>query len=424
MRTLLVAVVLLSADAGQPPANGRAAAYVEARRAFADAYRAGALDEARRALARARAAAPGRLDLDYDLACLEVREGHRDRAFQILEALAPAGLAIDLAKDTDLDPLHADPRWAPLQSRFEAARAPVASGGGETAAPPELGLAEDLAEDRATGAVFVTSVRTGEVWRRGEGRWSAWAHPAPAGSGAFALALDPSRKVLHVSVAAVPQAEGFRKEDDGRSALVTYRLGDPAEGVRHAPPGEGPHLLGDLGLGPDGTLYASDARSGTVYRLRSGKGALEALVLEHTFASPQTPVVAADGRSLLVPDWTLGLFALPLGGGQPRPLGAPGDLVTAGIDGLALAPGGLVAVQNGIVQPRVIRLWLSSDGQTITRWTVLARGPELGDPTHVVTTPKGALVLIDSGWGRFTDDGALRPGAPAARPRLLRLDLH
>ena len=155
------------------------------------------------------------------------------------------------------------------------------------------------------------------------------------------------------------------------------------------PPGDGPHLLGDLGLGPDGTVFVSDARAGTVYRLRPGAGALEALVPDHTFASPQTPVLTADGGTLLVPDWTLGLFALPLSGGEPRPLRGPGDLVTAGIDGLAPAPGGLVAVQNGIVQPRVIRLWLSPDGRAITRWAVLGRGPDLGDPTHVVATRQG-----------------------------------
>ncbi len=424
MRTFLVALVLLSADAGQRPASGRAGTYTEARRAYAEAYRAGALDEARNALARARAAASGRLDVDYDLACLEVREGHHDRAFALLEVLALAGLAVEPGKDPDLDPLHSDARWAPLLKRFEAGRAPVDAGGRMTLVPPELDLVEDLAEDPATGAVLVSSVRTGEVWRGREARWTAWAHPAPTGSGAFALALDPARKTLHVSVGAVPQAEGFRKEDAGRSALVTYPLARPAEGARRVPPGDGPHLLGDLGLAPDGTLFAADARAGTVYRLRPGSAALEPLVPDHSFASPQTPVFAADGRTLLVPDWTLGLFALPLSGGEPFPLGAPGDLVTAGIDGLALAPGGLVAVQNGIVQPRVIRLWLSPDGRAITRWTVIARGPELGEPTHIIATRGGALVLIDSGWGRFTDDGALRPDAPAARPRLLRLDLH
>ncbi|MGZ6130669.1 MAG: hypothetical protein ACXWLF_01515, partial [Myxococcaceae bacterium] len=68
MRTLLAALALLSADAGPPASSGRPATYAEARRAFVRAYQAGTLDEARSALTRARAAAPGRLDLDYDLA--------------------------------------------------------------------------------------------------------------------------------------------------------------------------------------------------------------------------------------------------------------------------------------------------------------------------------------------------------------------
>jgi len=424
MHTLLVALLLLSADAGRPASSGRAATYAEARRAFVRAYQSSALDDARTALARSRDAAPGRSDFDYDRGCLEARAGHLDLAFKVLEAVSSAGLANDWAADPDLNVLHADPRWGPLLARVAAARQAVSIGGHQTTVPPELGLAEDVAEDPATGAVFVSSVRTGEVWRELAGRWTAWAHPASPGSGAFALALDPRRKALHVGVAAVPQAEGYRKAEHGRSTLVSLALSTATEDARLVPPGDGPHLLGDMGSGPDGTVFASDALAGTVYRVRPGTGLLEPLVAEHTFASPQTPVLAPDGKTLFVPDWTLGLFALPLSGGEPRPLDAPADLVTAGIDGLAPAPGGLIAVQNGIVQQRVIRLWLSSDGRSITRWAVLGRGAELGEPTHVVATRQGALVLIDSGWNRFTAEGALRAGAPPARPRLVRLDLR
>jgi hypothetical protein len=230
--------------------------------------------------------------------------------------------------------------------------------------------------------------------------------------------------VLHVTVAAVPQAEGFRKGDEGRSALVTLRLENGAELARHVPPGAAPHLLGDLTLAADGTVLVSDALAGTVYRLGAGGSALAPLVPDRTFASPQTPAISSAQRLLYVPDWTLGLFVLPLSGGVPEPVLGPDDLVTGGIDGLALAPGGLIAVQNGIVASRVVRLWLSPDGRRVTRWTVLARGPELGDPTHVIATGRGALALIGSGWDRFDDDGGLRRGAPPARPRLLGLDLH
>ena len=425
MRTLLVLLpVLLGADGGVSENGKRPAAYVEARRAFLRALEAGGFKEARAALGRRRAAAPGRVDVGYDLACLEARSGQVERAFSALAPLADAGLAVDPAADTDLAPLRRDPRWAPLLTRFAASRSAVSPKGATLDVPAALELVEDVAEDARTGDVFVSSVRTGEVWRRVGGGWTSWAHPAPERSGAFALGLDAQRGLLHVSVGVVPQSEGYRKSDEGRSALVTYRVEDGAELARRGPPGEGPHLLGDLTVTPDGTVLVSDALAGTVLRLRPGRAALEPLVPPHTFSSPQTPVLGADGKTVLVPDWTLGLFALPLAGGTPEPVLGPDDLVTGGIDGLVAVPGGLLAVQNGIVVPRLVRLWLDPQGRRITRWTVVARGPELADPTHVVVRRGGALVIAESGWARFTDDGAVKPDVPPARLRLVRLDLH
>lgn len=425
MHTLLVLLpILLGVDAGPVTSPQRPVAYGEARRAFARALESGALDEAREALGRRRAAAPGRLDVDYDLACVEARAGNVDRAFAVLGPVASSGLAVDPAADADLKPLQADPRWAPLLSRFAAARAPVSPKGPTEEVPAEVGLVEDLAVDARSGAVFVSSVRTGEIWRRANGKWRAWARPGPPGTGAFAVAVDPARGVLHVTVAAVPQTEGFRKSDEGRTALVTYRLSDAKELARREPPGEGRHLLGDMVITPDGTVLVSDALAGTVYRLRSGSDALEALAPAHTFASPQTPALAADGKTLFVPDWTLGLFALPIAGGAPEPVPGPPDLISGGIDGLLAVPGGLVAAQNGIVEPRLVRLWLSPDGRRVSRWAVLVQGPTLGDPTHVVARPGGVLAVAESGWGRFTGEGTLKPDAPPARLRLIRLDLH
>jgi hypothetical protein len=177
-------------------------------------------------------------------------------------------------------------------------------------------------------------------------------------------------------------------------------------------------------VAPDGTVLVSDALAGTVYRLRSGGAALEPLAPAHTFASPQTPALSTDGKTLFVPDWTLGLFALPVAGGAPEPVSGPPDLISGGIDGLLSVPGGLVAAQNGIVEPRLVRLWLSPDGRRITRWAVLAQGPALGDPTHVVARPGGILAVAESGWGRFSGEGTVKPDAPPAKLRLIRLDLH
>ena len=145
---------------------------------------------------------------------------------------------MDPAADGDLAPLRADARWAPLLARFAAARAPVSLEGLPLEVPAAVGLVEDVAEDPRTGAVFVSSVRTGEVWRHASGGWRPWVRPAPAGSGAFALGVDAGRRVLHVSVGVVPQTQGYRKADEGRSALVTYRLDDGASSPAASRPGK------------------------------------------------------------------------------------------------------------------------------------------------------------------------------------------
>src|ERR1700745_1925457 len=103
MHTLLVLLpMLLGVDAGPATSLNRPAAYGEARRAFARALESGALDEALDALGRRRAAAPGRLDVDYDLACVEARAGNVGRAFAVLGPVASSGLAVDPATDPDL----------------------------------------------------------------------------------------------------------------------------------------------------------------------------------------------------------------------------------------------------------------------------------------------------------------------------------
>ena len=426
MHTTLLLLALLAVNGGSDSAAAAAplARFRAAQRTFAKAFAAGDWDGARAAAEDQRRAAHGRPDADYNLACVEARAGRTDVAFAALGRAVDSAMAQDFRPDPDLASLKGDPRWAALEARQEAQRRPVMEGQPDLDVPGDLEIAEDLALDPRSGAVFVSSPRSGEVRRWSGGKWQSWAHPGPEGSSALALGIDPRRRVLHVTTAALPQARGAASGQAQPSELVTLGLDDARVLSRLSPPGpELRHTLGDLTLDAGGTVYVADGTAGAVYRLLPGGSALEPLFPPGTLGSPQTPVLSAAGDRLYVPDYTLGLFLVPAKGGAPAPVAGPPDLMTAGIDGMVAVPGGLVAVQNGIVVPRVVRLWLSADGTRIERWRVLARGPDLGDPTHAAVRRSDVLVLVDSGWGRFTDEGKVRPEVAPSRPRLLRFAL-
>ena len=68
---------------------------------------------------------------------------------------------------------------------------------------------------------------------------------------------------------------------------------------------EGRHVLNDLIFAPDGAVYASDARDGSLYRLAPGASALTRLGPRGLLKSPQGMAVSANEYFLLVADYSL-----------------------------------------------------------------------------------------------------------------------
>ncbi|HEX5438341.1 MAG TPA: hypothetical protein VFW98_14390 [Gemmatimonadaceae bacterium] len=64
----------------------------------------------------------------------------------------------------------------------------------------------------------------------------------------------------------------------------------------------GGRALNDVAIGSDGSVYASDANDGSIFRLAPGAQALRAVGGRARLKSPQGMVMSADGRTLLVTD--------------------------------------------------------------------------------------------------------------------------
>ncbi len=352
----------------------------------------------------------------YNLACAEALLGHRDAALGFLHDWARMGSVGDPASDPDLASLKHD--LLPVLARIEENKKPVAHAEVVfTLSDPDL-LVEDLAYDPPSRTFFASSIRErkivafrlggtprdfGELGKPRDDLWSV-----------LALGVDQTRRLLWATTAALAQTKRVRKDDRGRSALLAFELGTGALKERLEVPRDGlDHLLGDLTVGPDGTVFVSDSKSGVVYRYR-GKG-LEVLTQAGILRSPQTPTLSPDGRKLFVPDYARGVAEIDLLSTRVTWLVHPHHLALTGIDGLYLYEGTLIAVQNGTVPMRVVRFLLDPALRRVQEVEPIEMNTKrLGSPTHGVIVENQFYYIGNSGWDRTgQNDDSFRPGGPA-----------
>lgn len=198
-------------------------------------------------------ARPQHPTLLYRLAQALEANGQREEAVRALDRIAAMGFVYPAGKD------FPDPRFAEVTKRFARNAKPIGTAKREFAID-RLGLIpEGMAWDGKR--FFVSSVRTGVIFADGRPF-------ATAPWGVFGMAADRKRGVLWAVTAALPQVEGFKGEDKGKSALLRIDLRD-GRILETIPAPEGEHHFGDVAVAPDGEVYVSDSATPVVYVVRS-----------------------------------------------------------------------------------------------------------------------------------------------------------
>ncbi|MFL6627938.1 MAG: hypothetical protein ACJ8G1_15960 [Vitreoscilla sp.] len=369
-------------------------------------------------------ALPGSPVIVYNLGASAARLGHADEAVAALTRLQDAGLAYDLAADDDFASLAGRPDFEALRQHLGANRNAVGTARRVMAFAAADWIPESLAWDAGMRRLFVSDVRHCEIRVIADpaGPRAVDRRFARLPASVFALGIDARRHRLWATIATVAQADGCGEgpATDERTALVALdlRSGRTLQRVDAGLPG----VLGDLLVAGDGSVFVTESVHGAVLRLRPGARTLERLDVPGDFTSPQMPALAADGRTLLVPDYARGLGQLDLGAPCPCAARWPANgagVFTAGIDGLVRDGGALLAVQNGTPPPRIVRL--SADLQ---RQQVLESGTaSLGEPTHGVVVGRALWFIADVGWDRFEESGRRKAGAAASHAELRSLPL-
>jgi sugar lactone lactonase YvrE len=154
------------------------------------------------------------------------------------------------------------------------------------------------------------------------------------------------------------------------SALMQYDLASGRLVRRYPAPGTG-HIFNDLVFAPSGELYLTDTSAGLVWRLAKGGAELEPL--PGKFEQANGIAVSSNGRFLYVSCFPDGIHVVDLTSNRSRPIGHPKELCLATIDGLYFYRNSLIAIQNAIITPRVVRFYLTGDRAGIERFEVLER---------------------------------------------------
>lgn len=336
-------------------------------------------------------------------------------AVALLARHAAMGLTHNASADPALKALTDRPDYAAVATQVAANRQPV--GALKPVADfAEPVLAESVAFDAKTGRLLISQIHARRIVAIDkDGAVSDFTAPADDVWGVFGIAIDPKRRVLWALTAATPQAKGVAAADLGATALLRINLDTGKVLTRHAPPADGSkRQLGDLTVGPDGAVYASNSLGGEIWRLEPGAKALDRLVSSPELGSPQGLALTADGRRLLVADYSSGLHVVDLASGAVSPVAIPPDVALLGVDGLARAGQTLIAVQNGVAPQRLLRLWPTPDGTRLIRVETLAASlPDLDEPTSGAMRGDDFVFVARSQWTEFGDDG-LKTATPRA----------
>jgi sugar lactone lactonase YvrE len=221
-------------------------------------------------------------------------------------------------------------------------------------------IPEGIAYDAADDVFYVSSIRHGKVVRVArDGTATDFA------TGLFAtlgLKVDAARRRLWVASYAAPETAGYNAADEGRAAAYEFDL---ATGRLLRTISTTKSLLNDLAIAADGTVYITDSLAGRVLRVPPGATAAETFA--EGFSYPNGIALSDDGAQLFVADFrgitrfgTWGPASAGPSGLKPaRTLTPPPGETLGAIDGLTWHRGSLIAVQNAVGRPRILRIRLA-----------------------------------------------------------------
>ena len=390
------------------------------------AERAGDLATAWTRVSRAAAAWPEQPTYWEGLAVIAARRSDTSALIGALDRLRRFEVVGFAATDSAVTRMRAAPAVERAVERLTAATAPLAASARWATLSDTMLYAEGVDADPATGGVYVASVRQRTIYQVVPGRAPRDLRVArwPRVGAILGVRFDRTRKVLWATTAGLPAMAGYQPADSTIAAVLKIRPRDGTIVARYdLPAGEG-HVLGDLAIGPNGDVFATDSRAPVIYRLAAGTDSLSEF-RHPLFRSLQGVAPTPDGRFVFLADYSHGLLRWNLRTGTVERLPTPRDATSLGVDGIILEGNRIFGIQNGVAPARLVRFDLEPSGGRIRAVTIVDRHQPLADEPTIATVVGHDLIYVaNSQWEKYDDQGRRQPGTTLAPTVLLALKIR
>ena len=190
---------------------------------------------------------------------------------------------------------------------------------------------------------------------------------------------------------------------------------------RYKPSTAGPHTLNDLVLRGTSEIYVTDSDGNHVFRFDRKSHRFVELSLGRPVFGPNGITVSDDGNVLYVAD-DLGVIRMDLRTNWAQDVKPAAHDTMAGVDGLYGYHGGLVGIEYGTADYRVMSWKLTQDGRQVKSSEVLERRTDMvRNPTTGAILDGKLYFMANTGLqnledGKITDPAKLEPLCIAVLP--------
>lgn len=384
------------------------------------------LQGARLEFAHAAAAWPSQPRYPWASAFVSALAHDTTAVLRYLEQYADLGLGRNLRVDSTYAPYWNLPAFTSVERLHDAHRASRTNGLVAFTLPDSTFWPEGMDIDQRNGNVYVASVRYGTIAEISNG--DRYRELMPRGmdrmGSMLGVRVDPRHNVLYATVAGLPNASNHTAEDTVIAALLRIRIDDGRIEKRwDLPTIPGGHVLGDVLVDSAGNVYTTDSLEPSLYELRSGSDSL-VRITSPLFMNLQGMAASVDGRILYVADYISGILRVDLANHAVSRVSDAPNATSIGCDGIVFDHGALIAVQNGVNPPRVVRFTLGASGNSFTAAEVLDQNPRVADEPTIGAMYRGDFYYVANGqWDDHNDDGTVRKDARLTKPTILKVPI-